>query len=86
MGKEFLSEIAEKYKDKIVVEKLNIDKPENLERLLSLVTRYRLDGGATPSLFIGDDFLVGKIEIEEKVEFLIHKLNFWFLARVHLLF
>lgn len=71
----FLPKIIGRYRDKIFVKKLCIDQPENLGLLLSAAERFTHKRGVTPSVLIGNDFIVGKKEIEGKLEFLIHKYS-----------
>jgi len=70
---EFLPVIEKRYDRKIDLKKLNIDQPENFRLLLGAVELFHRKGAATPSLVIGDNFLVGKYEIENKLDFLVYQ-------------
>ncbi len=75
LKKEFLPQILEKYKDRLILETLNIDKPENLSVLVGLAEQFPKKKAVVPTIFIGNAFLNGVKEIEENLEALIEKYS-----------
>ena len=75
LEKEFMPKIMDKYKDKIYLESLNVDNNKNLSLLVSLSRQYRANRAGVPSIFVGNDFLVGTKEIEDNLERLIYKYS-----------
>lgn len=64
-----LPPIKERYKEEIEWKELNIDEdPENLRLLHSVASQFEKKGALKPSVLIGDIFLVGSREIEERLE------------------
>lgn len=71
LSRDFLPAIEEKYKDVISLQKLNTGEGKNLAALLAAVDKFGEERGVIPSVVIGNEFLTGKNEIVDKLEFLI---------------
>ena len=72
---EFLSGIVEKHKDIVKLKDYSIDEPNNLSFLMFISQHYGRKKLFTPSLLIGDDFIVGRRGIEKNLERLIQKYS-----------
>ncbi|MCM8773205.1 MAG: hypothetical protein NC820_00475 [Candidatus Omnitrophica bacterium] len=70
---EYLNKILEKYADKIELKMLDTTDPKNLSLLIYLAQEYGNKNAFVPSIFIGNNFLVGKKEIEANLENLIDR-------------
>ncbi|OQX81363.1 MAG: hypothetical protein B6D56_02810 [Candidatus Omnitrophica bacterium 4484_70.1] len=70
---EIIPRILKKYKDKMIIKEANIYDKNNLNLLISLSSRFKRKIAATPSLLVGDSFLVGTKEIEENLDEAIEK-------------
>jgi len=68
LEKEFLPPLKEKYKNKITWEELETSSNSaNLMRLVTLSVRLRNDDGHVPSILVGNQLLIGKEEIKNKL-------------------
>ena len=65
--------IINRYKDKVDLETLNVEDSKNLNVLVSLSRQYGKNRAGVPSVFVGNDFIVGTREIENNLERLIDK-------------
>ncbi|MFH1767769.1 MAG: cytochrome c biogenesis protein CcdA [Candidatus Omnitrophota bacterium] len=72
---EFLPKILDKYKDKIEIKIYNTKEQANLVLFVSLAEQYNVDKASVPSIFIGNDFVVGRKDIEDNFELLIEKYS-----------
>ncbi|OPX31021.1 MAG: hypothetical protein B1H08_00130 [Candidatus Omnitrophica bacterium 4484_171] len=73
LEKEFMPRIINRYKDKVDLETLNVEDSKNLNVLVSLSRQYGKNRAGVPSVFVGNDFIVGTREIENNLERLIDK-------------
>lgn len=72
---EYLPTLAAKYGDRLEIAFIDITHAQNYQGLLQLEAAYGIDSTKTgvPEVFIGQDFLMGDIQIPEKMEGLIEK-------------
>ncbi len=75
LEKEFLSQILEKYKDRLTLEALDIDKPKNLSVLVGLAKQFPTKKAVVPTILIGNTLLNGVKEIESNLETLIDRYS-----------
>ena len=70
-----LPPLQEKYGRKLEVRQLEIGDPQNYGFLLKLEEAYKVppDRVGVPEMFIGTDYLIGSIEINEKLDALIEQ-------------
>ncbi len=66
--KEVLPPLLKKYSEVVTLKELNIYEPQNWAFLLSLSARYKKKGSVVPTIVIGDTLLVGRREIQDKLE------------------
>lgn len=76
---QFLPAVKDKYKDKIEFKELDTySSSSNLSLLLSLGARFKEGKVTTPTIWIGDELIVGKKEIEsrleERIEFYLNQM------------
>ncbi len=68
---DFMPRIEKRYKDRIKIEYLDIDKIENYKLLLSLEEKYNKTKKDLPIIFIGGRFLSGERQIKKDLERLV---------------
>ena len=65
---EILPPIIEHYKEQVTLHPLDITaNPENLNFLMSLSSRFHKKSSLVPAILVGDQFLVGKDQIKERL-------------------
>ena len=67
----FLPEIRKKYAGKVEIKEYDISKKENYEVLVRLEEKYGVKQSAPMEIFVGDQYLLGRKEIKEKLESII---------------
>ncbi len=75
LKREFLPQILEKYRDKLTLEALDVDKPENLSVLVGLAKQFPAKKAVVPTILIGNTLLNGVKEIENNLETLINRYS-----------
>lgn len=73
LKKEFLPQIIDKYENTIEIKFLDTADENNLAAMMSVFEKYSKKKVLTPAILIGNDLLVGKTQIQEKLESLIDK-------------
>ncbi|MBU1147999.1 MAG: hypothetical protein KKD11_06560 [Candidatus Omnitrophica bacterium] len=70
--KELLPEIKQKYGDAIILEHLDIGTAKNFERMTKLENLYGVEGGYVPEVIVSGYVLMGKEEIFDRLDEVIH--------------
>lgn len=62
---ETLAPLEAEYGDRLVIERRNVQEPEQYELFMAMEQEYGISAGTIPTLYIGDDVMVGTFEIRD---------------------